>query len=255
MTPLYALVVAAMSCAAPVDSGPNGNYGFEVVNVYPHDPDAFTQGLVYDDGFLYEGTGRYGHSSLRKVDLTTGEVVQSYELPDEYFGEGITVFDDRIYQLTYRENTGFVYDKETFEIIDQFTYPTEGWGLTSDSERLIMSDGTATLRFLDPNTYEETGRVGVIYRGEPLIRLNELEFIEGYVYANVWPTDLIVIIDPESGEVVGRADMDGLQRFKGLFGSSDVLNGIAYDIGGDRLFVTGKRWPKLYEIELISDED
>ncbi|MCP4228921.1 MAG: glutaminyl-peptide cyclotransferase, partial [bacterium] len=152
-----------------------------------------------------------------------------------------------------RENVGFVYDKETFELMDQFTYPTEGGGLTGDGERLIMSDGTATLHFLDPETFEDTGHIEVTYREQPLIRLNELEFIGGYIYANVWPTDIIVIIDPDTGEVVGRVDMSGLQGLKGLFSGSGVLNGIAYDVGSDRLFVTGKYWPELFEIKLVRD--
>lgn len=255
MSPLYALLIAAISCAAPVDPEPSGNYTYEVVADYPHDADAFTQGLIYHGGFLYEGTGLYGRSSLRKVDLTTGEVLQSYELPDEYFGEGITIFGEKIYQLTYRENIGFVYDRETFELLDQFSYPTEGWGLTNDGERLIMSDGTNTLHFLDPESYEETGQVEVTYRGQPLIHLNELEYIDGLIYANLWPSDIIAIIDPMTGETVGRADLNGLLGLRSLLAGNDVLNGIAYDVGGGRLFVTGKFWPKLYEIRLIPKDN
>ncbi|MCP4230067.1 MAG: glutaminyl-peptide cyclotransferase [bacterium] len=223
-----------------------GKYTYEIINSYPHDPGAFTEGLIFDNGFLYEGTGLWGESSLRKVDLTTGEILQSYELPDEYFGEGITALDDKIYQLTYLANVGFVYDKETFELLDQFSYPTEGWGLTNDGEQLIMGDGSATLYFLDPITYQETGTVEVTLDGEPLLWLNELEYIDGYIYINVWTTDLIVIVDPASGDVVGQIDMTGLRWL-----NSGVLNGTAYDIDDDRLFVTGKKWQKLYEIKLV----
>lgn len=226
-------------------------YTYRVVNAYPHDPEAFTQGLTFEDGFLYEGTGRYGHSSLRKVALATGEVLQIHELADTFFGEGITIYGDTIIQLTWRANTGFVYDKATLEVLRQFLYPAEGWGLTTDGQHLIISDGTATLRFLDPETFQETDRLQVRDRGRPVTRLNELEYVQGEVYANVWKTDRIARIDPTTGRVTGWVDLDGL-----LDGSAkpDVLNGIAYDAANDRLFVTGKLWPKLFEIELVEAE-
>jgi len=231
-------------------------YTYRVVNTYPHDPDAFTQGLVFEDGVLYEGTGLRGRSTLRKVDLETGEVLKSCNLPEEYFGEGIAVFGDRISQLTWQAKTGFVYDKESFDLLQTFSYPTEGWGLTHDGEHLIMSDGTTTLHFLDPLTYVETGRIQVI---ESIVssyvpRLNELEYVNGEVYANDWLTDRIARIDPANGQVVGWIDLTGLLGPEDRSRTVDVLNGIAYDAEGDRLFVTGKLWPKIFEIELIPVE-
>jgi glutaminyl-peptide cyclotransferase len=229
-------------------------YGYDIVNQFPHDPEAFTQGLVYENGWLYESTGLYGRSSLRRVDLETGRVEQLYQLPDEYFGEGITIWQDRIIQLTWREGTGFIYDKETFELRDSFSYDTEGWGLTHDGQWLIMSDGSATLYFRDPETLAEIGRVTVIDQwGQPVRRLNELAYIEGEVYANVWQTDRIARIDPETGYVTGWIDLTGLLRGIPLTGPVDVLNGVTYDAENGRLFVTGKWWPVLFEIELTTD--
>ncbi len=225
-------------------------YGYTVVAEYPHDTDAFTQGLEFHDGYLYEGTGLRGRSSLRKVDLYTGEVLQYHALDNRYFGEGITIFDDRIYQLTWTSNTGFVYDLESFELLDTFSYPTEGWGLTQDGERLIMSDGTDQLYFLNPYTYERIGSIHVHDDYGPVDKINELEFIDGKVYANIWKQDLLVIINPESGQVVGKVHLDGLltprERLR-----VDVLNGIAWDEIEERLFVTGKLWPKLFKIQLV----
>lgn len=224
---------------------------YEVVNTFEHDPNAFTQGLVFEGGFLYEGTGLYGQSELRKVDLETGEVLQRRKLPNEYFGEGITIFGDRIYQLTYRSKIGFVYNKETFELLKEFTYPTEGWGLTHDGENLIMSDGTPMLYFLDPNSLKRVFRLMVRDKENVIGWLNELEYVEGQVYANVWPADRIARIDPKTGEVLGWIDCKGLLDRQNLRSQIDVFNGIAYDPNGDRLFVTGKNWPKLFEIKLI----
>ncbi len=229
-------------------------YTYRIVNAYPHDRRAFTQGLVFDDGFLYEGTGLYGNSSVRKVDLETGQVLALRELAARYFGEGITVFGDIIDQLTWKSNTGLVYDRDSFDLLHTFEYPTEGWGLTHDGERLIMSDGTSTVRFLDPQTYEETGRIEVADRGVPVVRLNELEYVKGEIFANVWLTDRIARIDPDTGRVVGWIDLTGLLSAGDRARPVDVLNGIAYDAGGDRLFVTGKLWPRLFEIELVSVE-
>ena len=228
-------------------------YGYSVTARYPHDPQAFTQGLVYDGGVLYEGTGRVGLSSLRRVDLTTGKVEQRVEVPPPFFGEGVAVLGDRIYQLTWQSKVGFVYDRDTFECVQRFSYETEGWGLTSDGQNLVMSDGTRTLRYLDPNTLKLVRQVQVV--GEPgfiiSLRLNELEYVKGEIYANVWPTDFIVRIDAASGRVTGWVDLGGiLEEAQGQ--GVDVLNGIAYDSLNDRLFVTGKLWPKLFEIRLLS---
>jgi glutamine cyclotransferase len=230
-------------------------YGYRVVNSYPHDPDAFIQGLVFEDGIFYEGTGRRGQSTLRQVEVETGQVLQAINLPAEVFGEGITIFGDRIIQLTWQARTGFIYDKPNFEFLDIFRYPTEGWGITHDGQRLIMSDGTSTLYLWDLDTLEEIGRIQVEANGQPVARLNELEYINGEIFANVWQTDRIARIDPGTGQVVGWIDLTGLlspadrgQR------TVDVLNGIAYDAENDRLFVTGKLWPRLYEIELVAPE-
>lgn len=224
------------------------------MKTYPHDQQAFTQGLVYHQGFLYEGTGLRGRSSLRKVELETGKVLQIHQLPARYFGEGIVIWQDKIIQLTWTSQVGFVYDRETFEQIGEFNYPTEGWGITHDGEKLIMSDGTNTLYFLDPETFAEIGQVKVKYGNQPVNRLNELEYINGEVFANVWMTDWIVRIDPNTGQVVGAIDLTGLYYPDAQFKGNDVLNGIAYDPEGDRLFVTGKLWPNLYEIELVPKE-
>lgn len=224
---------------------------YKVVNTFAHDPKAFTQGLVFDEGFLYEGTGLNGRSELRKVDLETGKVLQTYKLPDEFFGEGITVFGDRIIQLTYQSNVGFVYDKETFELLREFSYPTEGWGLTNDGKNLIMSDGTPMLYFLDPENFRQSHKMMVLDQDSPVWGLNELEYIDGQIYANVWPTERIVKIEPETGEVIGWIDIEGILAPEDHSDEVDVFNGIAYDAVNRRLFVTGKFYPKLYEIKLI----
>lgn len=225
---------------------------YDVVATYPHDPEAYTQGLIYHDGVLFEGTGQRGESTLRRVDLETGEVQQSVALDDEFFGEGITIVDDRIYQLTWQEHTCFVYDLETFELLDTFFYATEGWGLTFDGEHLIMSDGTNRLSFRDPETFEETRSVDVFDRDAAVTYLNELEWIEGEVWANVYQTDWIARIDPDSGETVGWIDLTGLLPGENQFeAGAGVLNGISYDAETGRIFVTGKDWPTLFEIELI----
>ncbi len=224
---------------------------YEVINAFPHDPGAFTQGLVYWDGYLYESTGLYGESSLRKVALTTGEVLQRIDLAPGYFGEGLAIWEDSLLQLTWREGTGFIYAIRDFSLRGQFHYPMEGWGLTHDGEQLIMSDGSARLYFLHPSTFEITGIVNVTYQDGPIERLNELEFIQGEVFANIWLTDHIVRIDPATGNVMGWIDMEGILPQSLRAPDTDVLNGIAYDQEGDRLFVTGKRWPQLYEIRLV----
>ena len=229
-------------------------YTYRIVNSYPHDPEAFTQGLVYVNGVLYEGTGLRGESTLRRVDLVTGQVLQSRSLPDQFFGEGVTVWDDRIIQLTWQSKVGFVRDLATFDLVREFRYPTEGWGLTHDGTHLIMSDGTATLHFLDPVSFEEVSRIEVLDGSSPVARLNELEFIDGEVYANIWQTDRIARISPESGQVTGWIDLTGLLSPEDRTQEVDVLNGIAYDAENDRLFVTGKLWPRLFEIELIAGD-
>jgi glutamine cyclotransferase len=256
-TPLLIDPVSPLSTPTPIPTTtPNKLaattvYTYEVVNTYPHDREAFTQGLIFVDGVLYEGTGRYGQSTLRRVDLETGEVSRLRRLPPQLFGEGITVFGDKIIQLTWHSRFGFVYDKDTFELEQQFTYPTEGWGITHDGQRLIMSDGTSTLYFWDPETLAEIGQVQVYDENGPVIKLNELEYIKGEVYANVWQTNRIARVDPETGQVLGWIHLDGLLTAEDHSQPVDVLNGIAYDAGNDRLFVTGKLWPKLFEIKLV----
>lgn len=225
-------------------------YGYRIVNSYPHDPNAFTQGLAYGDGFIYEGTGLNGRSSLRKVELETGRILRHLSLENQYFGEGITVQGDKITQLTWRSNAGFVYDKESFSLVKKFSYPGEGWGLTHDGKNLIMSDGSDELYFLDPITHKEIKKLRVTYKGRLVGRLNELEYVNNRILANIWLTDLIAMISPETGEVVGWIDLRGLSGDFGPRKSDQVLNGIAYDVEGDRLFVTGKLWPKMYEIKL-----
>lgn len=237
--------------AATPTPAPPPTYTYTVINTFPHDPAAFTQGLVYHDGGLYEGTGRWGESSLREVVLETGSVVRSHPLEAQYFGEGITLLHDRIYQLTWQEQTGFVYDRATFEPLQTFSYPTEGWGITHDGERLIVSDGTSTIYFWDPETLQEIGRIAVRDHEGPLNRLNELEFVDGEIWANIWLTDRIARISPETGDVLGYIDLTGLLDTSELAEPVDVLNGIAYDPDTGRIFVTGKLWPSLFEIEVV----
>ena len=243
-----------LGCSIPGDSGGIPVYSYSIVNSYTHDRTAFTQGLVFEDGVLYEGTGLLGHSSLRRVELETGAILQIRELPDQFFGEGVTIYGNEIIQLTWQSNVGFVYDKNSFELLQQFNYPTEGWGITHDGEHLIMSDGTSTLHFLDPQTFEETSQLTVFDNNGPVTRLNELEYVQGEIYANVWQTDRIARIAPGTGRVVGWVDLEGLLSAEDRSEPVDVLNGIAYDADNGRLFVTGKLWPKLFEIELISPD-
>jgi glutamine cyclotransferase len=230
-------------------------YTYEIVNQYPHDPAAFTQGLVWFEGEFYEGTGLRGESTLRRVEPETGTVQQIISLPANYFGEGITLWEDQIIQITWQEQTALVYDRETFEQIGQFTYETEGWGITHDGRNLIMSDGTNTLTFRDPETFAETGQIQVMDGNSPISQLNELEFINGEVWANVWQTDRIARIDPTTGQVTGWVDLAGLRPPETQGDSNAVLNGIAYDAMNGRLFVIGKRWPVLYEIEVVLTEE
>jgi glutamine cyclotransferase len=241
-----------LGCSVPGNSDFIPVYTYNVINTYPHDRNAFTQGLVFEDGVLYEGTGLLGHSTLRRVELKTGDILKIRELSAQFFGEGITIYENKIIQLTWQSNIGFVYDKDSFELLREFSYSTEGWGITHDGERLIMSDGTSILHFLDPQTFEEIGQLEVFDNDEPVTRLNELEYVQGEIYANVWQTDRIARIAPETGRVIGWVELGGLLATEDLSEPIDVLNGIAYDAETDRLFVTGKLWPKLFEIELIS---
>ncbi|MGI6037059.1 MAG: glutaminyl-peptide cyclotransferase [Limnochordia bacterium] len=227
-------------------------YDYQVVASYPHDPYAFSQGLVYVDGYLLEGTGLYGQSSLRQVRLADGVVVRRLDLEPRFFGEGITIWENRIIQLTYREGVAFIYDLETWELIDEFSYETEGWGLTTDGKYLIMSDGSAILRYLDPMTGRKIKEITVQGQAGPVSNLNELEYIHGEIYANIWLTDQIIRIDPVTGKVLGWIDLEGLlPSHSRIPFHTDVLNGIAYDEAGDRLFVTGKNWPYLFQIRLL----
>ena len=224
--------------------------GYEVTAVHPHDPDAYTQGLYYEDGFLYEGTGLNGSSVLRQVDIATGDALREVALPDQFFGEGIATFGDRIYQLTWQAHFGFLYDKQTFKVTGRFSYPTEGWGLTTDGTHLVLSDGSASLFFRDPETFEEIRRIEVREGDRSVDQLNELEYIEGDIYANIWHSNQIVRISTDSGEVLGRLDLTELVSRVDVRDPEGVLNGIAYDADGDRLFITGKLWPSLFEIRL-----
>lgn len=226
------------------------NFTYKTIHTYPHDPSAFTQGLIFHNGYLYESTGQYGHSSLRKIELKTGAVLEIHELSEEYFGEGITLVGGKIYQLTWRSYTGFVYDAETFLLLDNFYYATEGWGIIHNAGHFIVSDGTSFLSLLDSGTFEEIGKVEVKDNETPVDNLNELEWVDGEIFANVLPTDRIARIDPQTGKVVGWINLSGLLGGESKSQSS-VLNGIAYDSENKRLFVTGKLWPKLFEIEII----
>lgn len=236
--------------SAPEIDGPK-LHTYRVLEEYPHDESAFTQGLVYQDDYFYEGTGMWGLSNIRKVDPFSGQVLMQRNNPDDYFGEGITIFDGKIYQLTWLSKIGIIYSLANFDSLGSFAYPTEGWGLTHDDEYLIMSNGSNILRFLDPITFLEAKRIIVTDNGTPVDWLNELEYIKGEIFANVWLSDEIVIIDPASGDVTGKINMAGILPDADRTPQTDVLNGIAWDETEDRIFVTGKRWPRLYEIELI----
>ena len=225
--------------------------GYAVTHVYPHDARAFTQGIEFRDGVLYEGTGLNGQSTLRKVELATGKVLQQIAVPPEYFGEGITTWGETILQLTWQSQLGFVYDRSTFKQLRTFKYTGEGWGLTHNATGLIMSDGSASLRFLDPKTLMETRRLLVTDAGIVIRDLNELEWVNGEIYANVWQTNFIARISPASGRVLGWIDLTGLLSPEDQRSGADVLNGIAYDAAGRRLFVTGKLWPKVFEIRIV----
>lgn len=224
---------------------------YEVVRTYPHDAEAFTQGLAFRDGFLYEGTGQRGASSLRRVDVQTGDVLEQVDLPGQLFGEGITVYGDRIYQLTWLSGVGLVYDLESMAVRQQFRQFTEGWGLTHDGTQLILSDGSARLYFLDPDTMLPERDIEVHGQAGPVDQLNELEFIDGEIFANVWHSDEILRISPRDGRIIGRIDMSGIIEPGLRTDPEAVLNGIAYDAATGRVFVTGKLWPKLFEVRFV----
>ncbi len=255
---VVAFVLAPLGAWSRPEAAPPGQrqtlqvpvFGYSVVRTFPHDRDAFTQGLQYVDGFLYEGTGLNGRSSIRKVKLETGEVLQRRDTPPEYFGEGITVWQSHLYQLTWQSGVAFVYDLRTFSPRRTFSYAGEGWGLTHDGTSLIMSDGSDALRFLDPGSFQERRRVRVTAAGGDVRELNELEHVKGEILANVWMSDRIARIDPRSGRVTAWIDLAGLLPPRER-ATVDVLNGIAYDPAGDRLFVTGKLWPRVFEIRLV----
>jgi glutaminyl-peptide cyclotransferase len=229
-------------------------YDYRVRDSYPHDLKAFTQGLTYHNGFLYEGTGQKGESSIRKIDLETGEILQIKYIPSQYFGEGITIHNNKLYQLTWRSRKGFVYNLDNFELIREFNYHTEGWGLTNIGDTLVMSDGSSTLYMLNAETLTEIGRISVFDQYGPITELNELEYINGEIYANIYQSDEIAIIDPKTGKLTGAISLSGLLDMNIKHREIDVLNGIAYDATNNRLFVTGKNWTHLFEIELIRRE-
>jgi len=226
-------------------------YGYQVIHAYPHDPNAFTQGLEFRAGFLYESTGLKGRSSVRKVKLETGQVLQQIDIDPQYFGEGITVLNQQIIELTWQSETGFVYEQPSFRRLRTFNYPGEGWGLANDGQNIYMSDGSAQIRIWDPVTLQEKRRITVRDRGQPVLNLNELEWVRDEIYANIWQTDRIVRISPADGRVLGWIDLKGILIAADRTEQVDVLNGIAYDVLGNRLFVTGKLWPKLFEIKVV----
>lgn len=262
---LYSLALLVVVACSPkpeeqsvtnVEEPPPASIPYQIVKEYPHDSKAFTQGLIWFDGALLEGTGQLKESNVRKVDLATGKVKQQVNNADDIFGEGITVLGDKLYQLSWQNSKGFVYDVKTLKLLQEFPLNTEGWGITNNGKELIISDGTSNLYFFDPATLKETHRIGVFDNMGPRVFINELEYINGFVYANLWQTDYIVKIDPNSGKIVGRADLSDLRGKTGIPAPGmeekgpDVLNGIAWDSTGKRIFITGKYWPKLFEIKL-----
>lgn len=253
--PILLVLLAGFALAAVAEAQPQPTvYGYRIVDRFPHDPAAYTQGLRFHDGYMFEGTGRNGQSVLKKYPLDSGDVVLSQRLADRYFGEGIEIVGDSIFQLTWQSHVVFVYDLATFEQKTTFFNPTEGWGLAYDGAELILSDGTENLYFLDPATFVSGRKVRVTLNGDPVRNLNELEFIEGEVWANIWQTDFIVRIDPASGTVNSIVDLTGLGDQTRRTGTDAVLNGIAWDGDARRLFVTGKLWSDIFEIELVGPD-
>lgn len=268
---LFLSITLAFSCKTESNNKPNVNtnpspktsatiptFGFEIVNTYQHDAKAFTQGLVFHDGFLYESTGQYGESTLRKVDLETGKVVQKYDIPREYFAEGMTILKDKIYQISWREQTAWVYDLN-FKLLKEIRYQGEGWGLTNDGTNLLMTDSTHVIRVVNPETFETLRTIPVFNNGQPLMNLNELEMVKGELWANIWHSEniglpnRIVKIDPANGKILGWINLDGISPEDVGRDEENTLNGIAYDEKTDRIFVTGKKWKRLFEIKLKSN--
>jgi glutaminyl-peptide cyclotransferase len=258
---IVASLVVALACwrateasAAPGDPGPAtdsiATVGYSLVKAWPHDRGAFTEGLVFWNGVLIESTGLKGHSTLRKVDLETGAVRQEVKLPDQYFGEGIAVLGDKVFQLTWQSHRGFIYDVKTLGLEGEFSFEGEGWGLTTDGHSLIMTDGTNRIKFLDPATFQVKRTIAVLAHGLPVSLLNELEWVNGELYANVWKTEFVLRIDPATGRILGTIDFVGILPREDRVWDTDVMNGIAYDALDDRLFVTGKNWPKLFEVKV-----
>ena len=258
---VFLLLIALLGCGndankalprvetAPAN-GPVPKYGYQIVNIYPHDSNAFTQGLILVDGKLLESTGQAGSSSLRSVELATGKILKKVDVPVPYFAEGITVLNGKVYQLTWQHNLGFIYDAQTLERAGQFEYAGEGWGLTTDGKSLIISDGTSRLKYLDPTNFQVTRTISVVDGKTPVNQLNELEFVQGEIYANVWHDDRIAVIDPQTGRVKAWIDLTGLMPEDELQDAEAVLNGVAYDQANGKLYVTGKLWPRLFEIKV-----
>ena len=247
------IAVLPMACAAATPTADIPIYSYQIVNIYPHDRGAFTEGLFFHDGYLYESTGMYGASSIRKVELKSGRVVRQHDLPNGVFGEGIVEWKNELIGLTWKNQEGYVFDLASFDVKRKFSYSGEGWGLTHDDRHLLMSDGSATIRVLDPQTLRQTAAIHVTAQGHPLDQLNELEWVKGQIYANLWQTQRIARIDAKTGRVTAWIDLSGLlSRSDRDTAGADVLNGIAYDARMDRLFVTGKYWPNVFEIKLVA---
>ena len=259
---MFLLLIACVACGngdntnvPKVENGPGSNapaskYGYQILNIFPHDSNAFTQGLILVDGKLLESTGQEGRSSLRNVEIASGKVLKNVEVPPPYFAEGITVLNGKIYQLTWQHNVGFIYNLQTFEKAGQFDYDGDGWGLTTDGQSLIMSDGSNRLKFIDPASFRVTRTISVTDAGTPVNQLNELEFVKGEIYANIWHSDRVAAIDPQTGRVKAWIDLTGLMPEEEPLDEEAVLNGIAYDQANDKFYVTGKLWPRLFEIKV-----
>ncbi len=245
------ILLAALLLLASAMGRTQQTDGYQVIHTFPHDQQAYTQGLLYLDGHLYESTGLAGRSSLREEDLDTGRILEMHEVPGQYFAEGLAAWGNTLVQLTWQSHVAFVYDRATFRLLRTAPYPGEGWGLTADTKNLILSDGTSTLRFLDPETLHEVRRITVKDHHHAIDQLNELEFVHGQIYANIWHADRIARIDPQNGRVLGWIDLTGILPAGRVTDREAVLNGIAFDAVHDRLFVTGKLWPSIFEIKLV----
>lgn len=258
----FLLLIISISCGngvntneantgtAPASNAPAPKYGYQILNIFPHDSNAFTQGLILVDGKLLESTGQEGRSSLRSVEISSGKVLKKVDVPLPYFAEGMTVLNGKVYQLTWQHNVGFIYDLQTLEKTGHFEYPGEGWGLTTDGQSLIISDGSNRIKFLDPASLRVTRTISVTDGGTPVNQLNELEFVKGEIYANIWHSDRVAAIDPQTGRVKAWIDLTGLMPEEEPLDEEAVLNGIAYDQANDKFYVTGKLWPRLFEIKV-----